>query len=114
LSGDLLAEHVLALAPLRIAEYAASPAGRPTDADLERARGYVDRLARGADALLYRSTDPSEVRKKGTPAEMANMVVDAVAVLAFQPGGVRIFGQRFYAPGDVEAARWARQEAGDA
>jgi hypothetical protein len=36
-------------------------------------------------------------KKPGEAADIFNKVTDAIAVLAFCPGGVEVFGQRFVA-----------------
>ncbi len=76
---------VATFVPLRILEI--QQAGGATDADFKRARTFVPDLCEHGDALLYH-----EKRRTG---EMAGRLVDAIAVLAFVPGGVTMFGQHF-------------------
>lgn len=73
--------------PLRIREL--QQVGGATEQDFERARAFVPDLCEHGDALLY--------REKGRTGEMAGRLVDAIAVLAFLPGGISIFGQHFEA-----------------
>jgi hypothetical protein len=79
-----------AMVPLLIAEL--TEAGGATDADLARVRGYVDDFNVDGDALLF--------RRKGKTGEMAGKLADALAVLAFQPGGVEFAGLHFEAQGE--------------
>ncbi|MFH1486630.1 MAG: hypothetical protein ABIH46_11210 [Chloroflexota bacterium] len=80
--------------PLRIADL--QQHGGANDADFDRARAFVSDLCEHGDALLY--------REKGRTGEMAGRLVDAIAVLAFLPGGITIFGQHFEA-GDGREVR---------
>jgi hypothetical protein len=75
-----------AAVPLRIAEYKAR--GGPAAADIGRAREFGRVLGEKGDALLFRG-------KRGEPAELFNRLADAVAVMAFCPGGVKVFGELF-------------------
>lgn len=89
-----IANHPLAISaacavPLRIAEYRAK--GGPTEADRERVRGHSQLLAEKGDVLQMGGG------KKGEAARVFNALVDGLAVLAFQPGGVRFAGQRYEA-----------------
>jgi len=74
--------------PLIIADLAAG--GGPTDADLEAARAFGPDLAARGDVLLYGG-------KPGEAGELANRLAHAVAVLAFCPGGVTVFGEHWEA-----------------
>lgn len=67
--------------------------GGPSDADWEQARSMAGTLASEADDLLYRS------KIRGTSARLAGMVAFQLAVLAFAPGGVRIFGRHWEGQG---------------
>ena len=73
--------------PLRIMEMEAR--GGPSDLDLNFAREYSSVLGSKGDVLLFGS------KKKGECAELMNGLIRAVAVLAFCPGGVRLFGSHF-------------------
>lgn len=75
--------------PLRIMEMLRK--GGPTDLDYELARNFRDALAEHGDTLLYGG-------KPGEAASLANRLAHAIAVLAFSPGGIIIFGQHFEAP----------------
>lgn len=86
--NDFLMEPLLDIAvPLLINKLREQ--GGPTESDLQRVREFGPELAAHGDELLYRS------RKSGVTAELFNKFADAIAVLAFQPGGVRIFGRLF-------------------
>jgi hypothetical protein len=73
--------------PLRIMEM--EHRGGPSDLDLNFAREYSSVLGSKGDVLLFGS------KKKGECAELMNGLIRAVAVLAFCPGGVRLFGSHF-------------------
>lgn len=91
-----LAEFVSAAVPLRILailqEY-----GEPTDRHWEETRAINDWLGEKGDLLLFKSD------KKGETASLANAFAQAIACLAFVPGGIEIFGQRF----DAKQYGWA-------
>lgn len=78
--------------PLRIGELQAQ--GGPSDLDIELAHNYANVLAAHGDVLLYGG------EKSGEAARLANGLAHAVAVLAFHPGGIQIFGQHFEAKGE--------------
>lgn len=61
-----------------------------------KGRELADILAYQGDVLLYRS------KKKGETAKVFNALAEAMACLAFQPGGVTAFGLHFRSPD----ARW--------
>ena len=83
--SDHLPHFVAAFVPLRIAELEAQ--GGPTDDDLRRVQGHLPDFGARGEALLYRID--------GETGPMAGKLLDAIAVLAFQPGGITIFGQHF-------------------
>lgn len=85
---SLLAITLSAAVPLRIAEYEA--AGGPSDSDRERARSASRLIAEKGDVLQYGG-------RKGEAAELFNVLADALAVLAFCPGGVEFCGTRYQA-----------------
>lgn len=87
---QLLPMFLQATVPLLIAEVA--EAGGVTDADFHRVQGYVDDFNTDGDALLFRREDKT--------GEMAGKLADALAVLAFQPGGVEFAGLHFEAQGE--------------
>ena len=74
-----------AFVPLRIAELEAQ--GGPTDDDWARVKTYPADFGPRGEALLYRI--------KGETGEMAGKLLDAIAVLAFSPGGITIFGRHY-------------------
>lgn len=63
--------------------------GGPTLHDWEQTRAFGDVLAPGGDNLLYKSG------KRGKTAHLMNEMIRAVAVLAFTPGGITIYGLHF-------------------
>ncbi len=85
---DLLTMHLDAVVPLRIIDY--QQQGGPSDLDYQRiSTEYPSRIGSEGDAILY--------YVKGKSAEMVNILVDSLAVLAFVPGGVTAFGVHFEA-----------------
>ncbi|MCC6454476.1 MAG: hypothetical protein IT328_05995 [Caldilineaceae bacterium] len=87
--------------PIQINELAAR--GGPSDTEWELARQWADTLAERGDVLLYGG-------KKGEAATLFGEFANAVAVLAFAPGGIRIFGQHFDAQ---ERKRTVADQASD-
>jgi hypothetical protein len=67
--------------------------GGPQDADFERARKVSDVLGEKGDILLFGGG------KKGEVASIFNETARAIAILAFCPGGIDIFGSHFDAKG---------------
>jgi hypothetical protein len=66
--------------------------GGPEDEDFERVHRYVqDFVERGTDLFF-----PSGL--EGVKADRFEQVVDAIAVLAFCPGGLTIFGEHYQGP----------------
>lgn len=59
--------------------------GQPTEHEIEQARAFADTLGEQGDVLLYGG-------KRGEAAKIFVALARAVAVLAFCPGGVRLFG----------------------
>lgn len=78
-----------AAVPLRL--MAMEMQGGPSSADYERARKASAVFGSEGDKLLFRS------KKQGDTARVFNVLSHAVAVLAFCPGGIHIFGQHFEA-----------------
>jgi hypothetical protein len=79
----------LALAvPLRMAELRA--AGGPTDTDWDSLPDAAHELSAHGDVLLYGG-------RPGEAARLASGLANAIAVLAFAPGGVTVAGQHFEA-----------------
>lgn len=74
--------------PLYIAELEAR--GGPDDADIEAARAFSSVLAARGDVLLYGG-------KPGEAGGLADRAARGVAVLAFCPGGVTLFGRHWEA-----------------
>ena len=65
--------------------------GGPDADDMKRAQAVSGKLGEHGDILLFGGG------KKGECAEMFNETARAIAVLAFCPGGINIFGQHFEA-----------------
>jgi hypothetical protein len=84
----LLHLHVETFVPFRIHDYVLQ--GGPSEQDYARVRDeYPHELGSHGDAILY--------REKGMTARMVNVLLDGIAVLAFVPGGVTVFGCHFEA-----------------
>lgn len=83
----LLKLHLSAFVPLRILEL--QQQGGITDEDLAHVRSYQKDIAAHGDEILFRSPQP------GQTATRINQLVDAIAVLAFCPGGITLFGMHF-------------------
>jgi hypothetical protein len=65
--------------------------GGPTPEDMRKAQETADMLGEHGDVLLHGGG------KKGQCADLFNRTAHAIAVLAFVPGGVELFGTRFEA-----------------
>jgi hypothetical protein len=74
---------------LRIAEM--EKQGGPSAEDMARAQETSGMLGEHGDVLLHGGG------KKGQCADLFNRTAHAIAVLAFVPGGVELFGTRFEA-----------------
>jgi len=88
-NDNLLAVSMAAAVPIYILRLQAK--GGPDDSDMARAQESSAMLAERGDVLLFGGG------KKGETADLFNRTAHAVAVLAFCPGGVDIFGQHFEA-----------------
>ena len=75
--------------PLHILEL--QERGGPTDADMAELGSVAELLGEKGDILLFGG------KKKGECAEIFNKTAFGIAVLAFAPGGVTLFGQHFEA-----------------
>lgn len=100
-SPGLLGTALSAAVPLRLLEMYARGSVEPWEFGSAQAFGRV--LASDGDKLLYRS------KKAGETAQLFNGLSRALALLAFVPGGVSVFGQRFDARAFLSA--WAGAEA---
>lgn len=83
-----LQTHLEVAVPLYIA--AMRDRGGPDDAELEAARAFGRVLAERGDVLLYGG-------KAGEAGDLADGCAKSVAVLAFCPGGVTVFGRHWEA-----------------
>lgn len=87
MNAALLTAFLQASVPLRIAAY--RERGGPTPDDFERVQAHVSLLCEDGDALFF--------RENGKTADVANATADAIATLAFVPGGIQVFGLNFEA-----------------
>ena len=78
--------------------------GGPTAEDMQKAQETSQILGERGDILLFGGG------KKGECAEIFNRTAHAIAVLAFVPGGVEIFGSRFEANGRSDAPMGRKEE----
>lgn len=76
--------------PFAIAELRALPADDREDARVRAIEAGRALLSTRGDTLLYRTT-------QGAAGQAFAVLAAAVAALAFQPGGVRLFGQHWEA-----------------
>jgi hypothetical protein len=74
--------------PLRIAEL--QRRGGPLEADWDAARTFGPVLSERGDVLLYGG-------KQGQAAGLFNSLAEAIAVMAFLPGGITVFDQHWEA-----------------
>ncbi len=84
-----LADMMKLAVPLWIERLKAN--GGPSDEDLKKASSLSAVLGERGDILLFGGG------KKGESADMFNKTAEAIAVLAFCPGGVNIFESHFEA-----------------
>lgn len=63
--------------------------GGPTVGDYELARAAIPGITERGDVLMFGGG------KKGEVADLFNSLAHSVAVLAFQPGGVDLFGHHY-------------------
>lgn len=89
--------------PLEIA--ALESAGGPDADDYAAAQAFGRELAARGDVLLYGG-------KPGEAADLANRTARAVAVLAFSPGGVTLFGEHWEAEARPVGAYYTPQRIG--
>ena len=85
--NDLLQTMMQAAVPLHIMQL--QERGGPTEEDMKEAQETSDTLGERGDILLYGRGN------KGECAELFNRTAHAIAVLAFVPGGINIFGSHF-------------------
>lgn len=83
---ERLSTHLSLTVPLAIDEI--RERGGPTDADRDFAAAFGRMLAHKGDVLLYGG-------RRGEAAELVSQLARALAVLAYQPGGVSVFGLHF-------------------
>lgn len=97
--NGLLSIALSAAVPLWIMKFVR--AGGPSDADYEAAVAFALTLAEKGDVLLFgrggRRVPPGEP----SVADLFNGLARSVAVLAFCPGGITVFGQHYEVPRDA-------------
>lgn len=84
---SLLRDTLHVAIPLRIMQFAAQ--GGPTAQDFERARDFGPVLAEKGDVLQFGG------KHKGEAAQLFNELARTIAVIAFQPGGVKFAGDHW-------------------
>jgi hypothetical protein len=91
-------EHLSSMMTLAVPLYIAmlQDRGGPTAEDMKKAQATSDILGEHGDILLHGGGKPGEC------AEIFNRTAHAIAVLAFVPGGVELFGARFEAERTAE------------
>ena len=89
MSNESLPIAMSAAVPLYIMQL--QKKGGPDAEDMKRAQDISAKLGGHGDILLFGGG------KKGECAEMFNETARAIAVLAFCPGGVNVFGSHFEA-----------------
>ena len=87
--NTILETMIVPAAYLRIAEI--EKQGGPTPEDMVKAQETADLLGEHGDVLLHGGG------RKGQCADLFNRTAHAIAVLAFVPGGVEVFGTKFEA-----------------
>lgn len=98
---SLLSIALSAAVPMRIMEIIQR--GGITDEDIARIKSYgEDLMGPNGPDLFFRS------KKAGGTAERFNQVADALAVLAFFPGGITAFGDHY----DAEELKAALERVG--
>jgi hypothetical protein len=100
----LMKTHLSAMVPFLIWELKAQ--GGPTEQDYERVRDYATIFGAQGDQLLFQS------KTRGQTADLMNKLVEAMAVMAFVPGGVKAFGLYFNASGIPAQPGAAPEEEG--
>lgn len=88
-NGDILRSMMQMAVPLHIMRL--KEKGGPTAEDMKKAQETSDILGERGDILLCGGG------KKGEAADQFNRTAHAIAVLAFCPGGLDIFGSHFEA-----------------
>ena len=86
-TSDLLSASLSAAVPLWIERLKS----QPWEVLDQRRSQCIDVIASHGDNILYRS------KKPGGTAKAFNALAEAIAILSFAPGGVRIFGLEFVA-----------------
>lgn len=84
-NSALLKVHLQAAVPIRIAE----TKGMTFEERREHAQIAASIIAESGDNILFRS------RKQGESARAVNALVNALALLSYQPGGVTFMGLHF-------------------
>lgn len=90
---ELLPASLVAAVPLALADLARR--GGPSDSDRDDMHSFSQVLAEHGDALLYRVTTPAACAGGYSSAQMFTRLVRALAVLAYVPGGITLFGEHW-------------------
>lgn len=88
LNKELIAIHLSMAVPLVIREL--EKRGGPTPEALNRVSEFALKLGEYGDQLLYGGPKTSE---------LMNELVEGIAIMAFIPGGAKVFGMHFIASG---------------
>lgn len=84
---DHLSIAMAAAVPLRVMQL--RERGGPNDDDRRRAQDAAQLIGEKGDLLMFTGGKPGET------ARIFNETAHAIAVLAFYPGGITIFGQHY-------------------
>ena len=83
----LLSDFIGAFVPLKMLEY--EQRGGPKDYEFDAARDYWQAMIERGDGeeLLF--------REKGKTGRSTDALINLIAIMAFAPGGIHIFGHHF-------------------
>ena len=87
MSGNHLSVALSVAVPLYIIQL--EQAGGPSEGDISSLSALSRVLAERGDVLLYGG------KKQGEAAAIFNQLAKSVAVMAFAPGGITVFGQHY-------------------
>lgn len=97
---DLIRTHLMLAVPFAIERF--QKRGGPTEDDLAQARSHSSFLGSKGEALYF--------HMKGETARAMDLVVEAIAILAFVPGGIESFGLKFEVKDEQPREPSARDE----
>lgn len=90
---SMLREWLSLMVPLHVLEL--RQRGGPTEADFAEARNIGELMGTYGDALMYAHTDETSAKEKTKARELKAKLARSLAVAAFVPGGVKLFGMHF-------------------